>query len=194
MKRHLALAALCVLVAACSSSGSAKGNAPAPNAKRVRVAIEESSRLQRASVPLSTYGRFELAPMKLGAEVSADERKVKEAKRLEERLAAALAPTLTEWNARGGDPGKVLRIEPKLMGLHVVSGGARFWAGGMAGESSIDMDLDLVDVASGHSVAKPRIQRNSGAMAGGWSVGATDRNLADYIVEIAHQYLLSNYE
>jgi hypothetical protein len=75
-----------------------------------------------------------------------------------------------------------------------VSGGARFWAGAMAGESIVDVDLLLVDSTSGKRVAQARVTRGSGAMVGGWSVGATDRNLLDYIVDICHEYLAQSYE
>jgi hypothetical protein len=30
-------------------------------------------------------------------------------------------------------------------------------------------------------------------MTGGWSVGATDRNLLDYVADICHEYLAGSY-
>ena len=54
------------------------------------------------------------------------------------------------------------------------------------------MDLELKEAATGTVIAKPRIVRNANAMAGAWSVGATDRNLMDYIADIATQYLQDN--
>jgi hypothetical protein len=59
----------------------------------------------------------------------------------------------------------------------------------MAGDSSITMDLELRDAATGVVIAKPSIGRSANAMAGAWSFGATDRNLLDYITNIAMEYL-----
>jgi hypothetical protein len=156
------------------------------------VARAESDRLPPPSRALSSFGSFELAPLEMSDAVRADDRKVAEAKDLETRLHAKLSPLLAEWNAAERS-GPKLVIRPKVAGLRVVSGGARFWVGAMAGESSLDMDLALVDASTQQVIASPRIQRNAGAMAGGWSVGATDQNLLDYIAAIAHQYLVSHH-
>ncbi len=79
------------------------------------------------------------------------------------------------------------------MKIRVISGGARFWAGALAGDSFIDMDLKLVDGATGESIAAVKIYRNASAMTGGWSIGKSDQNLDDYIVSIVHEYLSDNY-
>ena len=76
----------------------------------------------------------------------------------------------------------------------MIGGANRFFAGAFAGDSSIDMDLELKEAATGTVIAKPRIVRNANAMAGAWSVGATDRNLMDYIADIATQYLQDNHK
>ena len=57
------------------------------------------------------------------------------------------------------------------------------------GESFIDLDLKLTDSATGQVVANPRVRRSASAMGGAFSIGATDRNLLDYITDIAHRYL-----
>lgn len=56
------------------------------------------------------------------------------------------------------------------------------------------MDLELKDAATGTVIAKPRVSRSSNAMASGWSVGATDRNLPNYMAEIWRQYLSDSYK
>lgn len=130
--------------------------------------------------------------MKLGEAVSSDSRKVAEAKDLERRLSAKIQPLLTEWT-RPDRSEPTLIIEPRVASLHIVSGGARFWIGGMAGNSTVDMDLALIDSATQEVIAKPRIQRSADAMTGGWSVGASDQNLLDYIASIAYEYLATNH-
>jgi hypothetical protein len=55
------------------------------------------------------------------------------------------------------------------------------------------MDLLLTDKPSGTLLTQQRISRSADSMAGAWSIGATDKNLLDYIVDIAYEYLAQNY-
>ena len=80
-----------------------------------------------------------------------------------------------------------------MVRLKIVSGGARFWVGALAGSSFIDMDLELFDKESGEQVARVLVRRDADSMTGAWSVGKSDQNLDDYIVSNVHQYLTDNY-
>ncbi len=165
-------------------------------AKRQQVAIEETGRMQPTTEKLSSFNHFQLADMTLGPEVQERSEKVEIAEKLEEKLKEKLMPLISSWNSASGsgDSGRVLEIQTKIHTLHVVSGGARFFAGAFLGESHIDMDLVVVEKGTGKVVGQTRIRRASSAMAGAWSVGRSDRNLLDYIVDITHQYLVKNYE
>ncbi len=158
-----------------------------------KVAVTETSRMQPPSQRLSSFGRFELMPMELSAAVSADNRKVVEAQDLEGRLRAKLQPLLNQWNETSGRSEQTLVVEPVLVSLRVVGGAARFWIGGLAGDSTVDMTLKLTDKGSGTVIAQPRVAKSAGAMTGGWSMGKSDQNLLDYIAAISHEYLASNY-
>lgn len=158
------------------------------------VAAKESARMAKTSRPLSTFARYELRAMTMSSEVTQDERKVAQAKVLEQRLRDQLLPLIQKWeSAPAGGRSGTLVIEPRLESLRIVSGGARFWAGALAGSSTIDLDLMLTEKQSSSVVAKPRVDIRSNAIAGGWSVGATDRNLLDYIAVTAERYLKDNY-
>jgi hypothetical protein len=146
------------------------------------------------SEPLSKFQNFELWDLQLATEVQEDTKKVKQAQALNYKLRSRLQPLLDTWHASGSRAGRTLLIEPTVQQLRIVSGGARFWVGAMAGESVVDVDLKLVEKGTGREIGRTRIVRGSGAMAGGWSVGATDRNLLDYIVDICHEYLQQNYQ
>jgi len=161
--------------------------------KVATVAQEQSARMVPTSEPLSAFSTFELQPMTLSDAVSADSGKVKQAKILEEKLRAKLIPLFEEWQRDGNNTGRKLLVQPSLVSVRIVSGGARFWVGAFAGDSSIDMDLKLVDADTGRLIGQPRINQASGGMAGGWTVGATDRNLLDYVAAISNQYLVANY-
>ena len=120
--------------------------------------------------------------------------KVEAAGHLENTLKAKLQPLLDQWKAStpSGRSGTLV-IQPQLESLRIVSGGVRFWGGGLAGDSSIDMDLLITDQSAGQPVAKPRITRHADAVTGGFSFGKSDQNLLDYIASIAYQYLAANY-
>lgn len=165
-------------------------------AKRQQVAIEETARMQPTSEKLSSFSHFELANMTLSQEVQERSEKVDIAVKLEEKLKEKLMPLINSWNVKSGsgDSGRTLEIQTKIHSLHVVSGGARFFAGALVGESHIDMDLIVVEKETGKVIGQTRIRRASSAMSGAWSVGRSDRNLLDYIVDIAHEYLVKNYE
>jgi hypothetical protein len=108
-------------------------------------------------------------------------------------LEAKITPLLGEWRAASGDGSGTLVIQPDAVKLKIVSSGARFWGGALAGESNVDINLRLINKASGKVIANPRIARSAGSMSGAWSIGATDQNLLRYVVDISYQYLAENY-
>jgi len=179
---RIALLVLMVLMAACAADPQ----------KVEQVANAEAERLADPSKPLSTFASFRLDEMTFADEIKAEEGKMEEAREFEGNLKAKIQPLLDQWNAAGTGAG-TLAIKPELIKLRIVSGGARFWAGGLAGDSYIDMDLLLLDEATGEAVSKVRISRSADAMTGGWSVGKSDQNLDDYIVSIVHEYLEDHY-
>ncbi len=159
------------------------------------IVNREVSRLSLPIKPLSSYSNFKLENMLLNEEIRLKEDKTKVAKELEVKLRAKLIPLLNEWNSNYSNPKSgTLVIEPQLHQLYVVSAGARFWVGAMAGESRIDLDLKITDAQNGIEIARPRIMITASAMSGGWSVGATDKNLLNYIAEISYEYLKNNYK
>ncbi len=170
---------------------SVGGCATSNGKHHAEIVDREVSRLTLPTKPLSSYSNFQINDMVLDNETLQKEDKTKVAKDLENKLQARLSPLLKEWT--NDKQTGTLVIIPQLHKLHVVSAGARFWIGAMAGESRIDMDLKIVDAQSGKEIASPRIMTTASAMGGGWSVGATDKNLLNYIADIAYQYLKNNY-
>ena len=182
MKRFLiALVAIATLTGCASDPG-----------RRERLIKEHSGRLQAPTTPLSSYGKFELKPMQMVAGVANDESKAAVVKDLEQRLQERVQPMFARWNAESGNgagASKTIIVQPRVTQLRVVGSATRFFIGAMAGESSITMDLELRDGTTGALVANPGIARSADAFAGGYSVGATDRNLLGYIADSATQYL-----
>jgi hypothetical protein len=164
-------------------------------ARRETIIKEQSQRLPAPTASLSSYGKFELKPIEMVDSVANDQAKAAVVKDLDTRVQARVQPVLTRWNAdarSGPGTARTLIVQPRVTQLRVIGGATRFFAGAFAGDSSITMDLELRDAATGAVIAKPSIVRNADAMAGAWSVGATDQNLLDYIADIASQYLRDN--
>jgi uncharacterized protein YceK len=152
--------------------------------------------LAAPSQPLSTFSDFELKPMTLADAVAKNRGKRTVAGQLESRLRERVQSLLDEWKADKSSTrtGGTLVIQPQLQDLRIISGGARFWGGSMAGGSYITMTLQLIDGKTGTIIASPIISRSSNAVAGTWTMGAMDRNLLNWAVEIARQYLVENYK
>ena len=160
---------------------------------RMAVAEAEVNRMPPSPKPFNSFAGFELAPMELSEAVGEEESKVEVSQQLEEKLRARLEPLLAEWKANAQGTGPAIVIQPRIASLRVVSAGARFWAGAMMGDSFIDLDLVIKEKDSGNLIVQQRVNKNANAMGGAWSIGATDKNLLDYIVDISHQYLSENY-
>ena len=158
------------------------------------VGKAESARMAPSTKRFSSFNDYEFRPMVLSPAVQKEPAKVKAAEDLENTLRAKLHPLLDQWKApaSSGRSGKLV-IEPHLASLKIVSGGARFWIGALAGDSSIDLDLVMTDQTTGQQVAKPRIMRNADSVTGGFSIGKSDQNLLDYIASIAYQYMKDNH-
>jgi hypothetical protein len=171
------------------------GCAPKNRMTREEVVQQHASRIMPPSKPLCSFTNFKLAQMEMTDEISNDEKKLNAANDLEAKLKSRLAPMLQSWSGQQATPDAkgTLVITPKLQALYIVSSGARFWAGGMAGDSKIDMDLIMVEEETGSKIGAARIDKTASGMKGGWTIGATDKALPDLIVDITHQYLTQNY-
>lgn len=161
------------------------------------VAAAEAARLAAPQRALASFADYALAPLELAPDVAADERKQVAAAELESRLREVLEPLFAEWRldaaAHPDSRAETLVVRVEVAGLRIVSGGTRFWAGGFAGDSTLDLDLELLAEGDTEPFTRVRVARSAGAAAGGWSVGATDRNLLNYAVAIVRRYLTDNY-
>ncbi len=159
--------------------------------KKEQIIKNSANKIPPPQQAFSNYGSFELKPMKHVSDVATHEKKMVYANRLETQLQNKLTALFTSWEKQGG---KKLIIEPKVVGLRIVGGASRFFVGAMAGNSNIDLQLKIIDAQTKQVIAQPLVNRQSNAMAGGWSMGATDKNLVNYIADITEQYFKNNYE
>ena len=183
--RALMIISIAALLTACT---------PDP-AKVESVAAVEASRLAAPSQPLSSFSRFEMTPMTFGQPIRAEEGKMREAREFEIAYRIRITGLLDQWNTNVQAGARdTLVVKTDLVGLRIVSGGARFWAGAFAGDSFLDLDLKLVNKHTGEQISNVRVRKNADAMGGAWSVGQTDQNLDQYVIEIVRTYLSDNYQ
>ena len=180
---------LVALLSGCASSGGKESF----EQKVQRVAEHEAGILSASEKPLSSFSDYRLGKMTFDSKITAGEKKQVEAREFEQRFRAKVEPLLEQWrNTDDGGEGRLL-IQVHLQRLRIVSGGLRFVTGALAGESFITIDMKLVDETTGDIISDLTIDERSGAIAGGFSIGASDQNIDYYLVATVRQYLLNNY-
>jgi hypothetical protein len=136
---------------------------------------------------LDQFASFELLPTQASEAAKAEKDALA---KIDQHLKAKLPPLFSTWQKAEGAK---LTIEPNVRELKFVGGGARFFAGALAGSSAVVMTLKLTDAASGRVVAEPQFYQRAAAMGGAWSIGATDNDMLERIVTVAQEYLMRNY-
>lgn len=194
-KRELLLGAFLALATGFASPVLAQEAVQAsPDSKIVIVARKDAQDLLAPTSPLTAYDMIEIAPMALSAQVRGDPRKSAKAAEFETRFRLFVRETVNGWNARAGSAPssgtKKLILKPGIQSLQIVSGGARFWVGGLSGDSRLTLTMQFVDAESEAVIASPTISKAAGGFAGAWTFGATDDNLLNYVAETANQYLI----
>lgn len=145
---------------------------------------------------LAGYDKYELAPIAMGPPYAGDEGKEKAKGRIQEFMTAETGAIIEQWNkdAAGSARGQSLVLEPRIEKLKVVSGGTRFFAGALAGDSYVVMKLRIVEQPSGTVVAEPEFYQRAAAMSGAWTIGGQDKDMMHRIVTLTNHYLQSNYK
>lgn len=82
-------------------------------------------------------------------------------------------------------------VDVKLENLRIVSGAARFWAGGLAGRSYMKIAVRLLD-SNGSLVAEQELEGAPDAAGSAWSFGGTDRGLPGKMGVLLGDYVLAN--
>lgn len=145
---------------------------------------------------LAGYDKYELAPLAMGPPYAGDKGKEKAREKIQGYMTAETAPIIEQWNGDATDSmrGQTLVIEPRIEKLKVVSGGARFWGGALAGDSYVVLKFKLVEQPSGKQLAEPEFYQRAAAISGAWTFGGQDKDMLHRIVALANQYLESNYK
>ncbi len=86
-------------------------------------------------------------------------------------------------------PPKTLVVQTRVSEIHIVHGAARFWAGAFAGSSYMNLDLKLMDAATGKVVREKEISSANNAWAAAWVGGSSDRTLPSDMGKIVAGYI-----
>ena len=161
--------------------------------RRDEIVTNFAQTIQPTAEKLSVFSNYEITSLKVAEAIEADEAKRIYAVDLDKQLSLHITALFNDWGKTANDTNRKLVVEPELVSLRIVSGTTRFWAGGFAGNSSIELKLVLKDAETQSIIASPVISKEANGIAGAWSVGESDQNLVGYVVSIAEQYLKNNY-
>lgn len=142
------------------------------------------------SEPFSHFQRFVLEPVQV-SEAAAKETAAIE--KISQYMRLRPGATLANWSQRSPG-GRVLKVEPHIVQLKFVGGGARFFAGALAGSSAVLMQVKFTDVQTGRVIANPEFYQRANAHGGAWSLGGTDNGMLARIATVVDEYLQRNYQ
>ena len=86
-------------------------------------------------------------------------------------------------------PGKSIFVDMKVVDMRIASAQARFWGGAFAGNSYMDVLLELRDADSARIVHKKVLSTMNNAMGAAWTFGASDRSLPSDLGTLMGEYI-----
>ena len=86
-------------------------------------------------------------------------------------------------------PGKNVFVDMKVIDMRIAGTQARIWGGAFAGNSFMDILLELRDGDSKEVVHKKVLSTTNNAFAAAWSFGASDRNLPSDLGTLIGEYI-----
>lgn len=143
---------------------------------------------------LDAFDRIEIRPVALDEDYSGNERSRKAAESVRRNFDKELQSWVATQNARAprNDPPRVLVVEPRIDGVRLVSGAARFWLGPFMGSSRVLLRLRLVDAATGVVIAEPEFYQHARGMSGGFTLGVMDKAMLVRVAGLAADYIEKN--
>ena len=145
---------------------------------------------------LSAFGHYELKELALGARDAGKAANEKAVAKIREHLATQVGSMVSAWNAAGATSGATttLLIEPTVVNIKFIGGGARFWVGAMAGASYVTLKFRMTEQPSGRLIAEPEFFQRASAMSGAYTLGGQDNDMLQRVVTLVSGYLSTNYE
>lgn len=144
---------------------------------------------------LSAFRQIELIPIRHDLDVQMNEANQRALQKIQENIDVKIGRILKQWNTSPSSASSgQLVIEPTITELKFVSGGTRFFAGALAGNSAVVMRVKIYEKESGEVIAHPEFYQRAVAIGGAWSLGTTDNNMLKRIADLFTDYLEDNYD
>jgi hypothetical protein len=84
-----------------------------------------------------------------------------------------------------------LWVKAKVIDMRIVSGAARIWGGAFAGSSHMEVELRLIDGATGQTVREKKLSSANNPWAAAWVGGASDHSLPADVGRMIAEYVAS---
>jgi hypothetical protein len=84
-----------------------------------------------------------------------------------------------------------LWVKAKVSDMRIVSGAARIWGGAFAGSSHMEVELRLIDGATGQTVREKKLSSANNPWAAAWVGGASDHSLPADVGRMIAEYVAS---
>ena len=136
------------------------------------------------------FGNFRLAPVALNPAFASHGYNVSATAAIDRNLRASLIPNMVAWDK---GEGSTLVIQPSVEEIKFIGGGARFWAGALAGSSVVVMRVTYTDEDTGAVIASPAFYQHASAMGGAFSVGGSDNAMLVRVANLITTYTTDNY-
>jgi hypothetical protein len=180
--KFVSLAAVCAMVSSCAT--------------QVASDVVNIAQNPPPSEAFSNFTAFEIEPVTLGEVYKGQEANEKALIKIQENLDLRTVALLKSWNqvASDSDTTRTLRFTPKITEIKFISGGARFWAGAMAGSSIVVIKLEVLDVENNTLIGEPEFYSKANAYAGAYSIGGADNAMLVRIANRVGDYISGNYD
>lgn len=87
--------------------------------------------------------------------------------------------------------GPTLYVKVTVSEMRIVGTAARIWGGAFAGSSHMNLEVELIDGATGEVARKKRLESANNAFAASWTGGASDQTLPADMGKILAEYILA---
>ncbi len=143
----------------------------------------------------AAFTRFELEKVSLVPPYAGQSANERALAKIQENIAFKANPLVAGWNTAGAGqaPARTLVFTPVITEIKFIGGGARFWAGALAGSSAVILKVTITEKESGKVIATPMFYARAAAMGGAWTFGSTDNLMLVRIAGRFTDYLAANY-
>ena len=190
MKSTLFALLTIILLVSCASQPTDRSKSEADRTAKLKIS---PNTWNAAPVEkFSNFGRFELSQVKLAEPLQSDPKKQQVSTTAGKVVSDRLNLLFSNWEKQSSST-RTLLIEPTLTQFKIVSRGARFWAGALAGGSNAHMEVVMKDKESGKVISSPFFFQGANAMAAAWTYGSHDQSIPERLAVVFEKYMSDNY-